>query len=107
MLFYLVLRDKEYFIEVSKWFVGIHWDYFPSVMSIFVYLALFHWLWNSYVLVQCAQIFMHASDSLLSIQKMTGGGSPIGGRHCRTNETPVCTTMASFLSFDHKGDPVS
>lgn len=38
---------------------------------------------------------------------MTGGGRPAGGRHCSTSETPFCTTTASFLSFDHKGDPVS
>ncbi|TNN73691.1 hypothetical protein EYF80_016071 [Liparis tanakae] len=49
----------------------------------------------------------HANDSLLSIQKMTGGGSPAGGRHCSTRETPTCTAIASFLSFDHKGDPAS
>lgn len=38
---------------------------------------------------------------------MTGGGRPAGGRHCNTSETPFCTTTASFLSFDHKGDPAS
>lgn len=48
---------------------------------------------------------MSANNSLLSIQKMTGGGRPAGGRHCNTSETPFCTTTASFLSFDHKGDP--
>lgn len=48
-----------------------------------------------------------AKNSLLSIQKMTGGGRPAGGRHCNTSETPFCTTTASFLSFDHKGDPAS
>lgn len=48
----------------------------------------------------------HTNDSLLSIQKMTGGGSPAGGRHCSTREAPFCTVKASFLSFDHKGDPV-
>lgn len=47
------------------------------------------------------------NDSLLSIQNMTGGGSPAGGRHCNTRETPTCTAMASILSFDHKGDPGS
>lgn len=51
--------------------------------------------------------FFHTNDSLLSIQKMTGGGSPAGGRHCSTREAPFCTVKASFLSFDHKGDPVS
>lgn len=38
---------------------------------------------------------------------MTGGGRPAGGRHCNTSETPFCTTTASFLSFDHKGDPAN
>lgn len=38
---------------------------------------------------------------------MIGGGRPAGGRHCNTNDTPFCTTMSSFVSFDHKGDPVS
>lgn len=38
---------------------------------------------------------------------MTGGGSPAGGRHCSTREAPFCTVKASFLSFDHKGDPAS
>lgn len=53
------------------------------------------------------QTYLCAHDSLLSIQKITGGGRPAGGRHCNTNETPFCTAMASFLSFDHRGDPVS
>lgn len=53
------------------------------------------------------QICVYADDPLLSIQKMTGGGRPAGGRHCNTSETPFCTTIASFLSFDHKGDPAS
>lgn len=52
-------------------------------------------------------VAISANNSLLSIQKMTGGGRPAGGRHCNTSETPFCTTTASFLSFDHKGDPVS
>lgn len=38
---------------------------------------------------------------------MTGGGSPAGGRHCSTRGAPFCTVKASFLSFDHKGDPAS
>lgn len=42
---------------------------------------------------------------LLSIQKMIGGGRPAGGWHCRTRETPSCTTMGSILSFAHRGDP--
>lgn len=49
----------------------------------------------------------YGNDALLSIQKMTGGGSPAGGRHFSTREPPICTAIASFLSFDHKGDPAS
>lgn len=59
------------------------------------------------LLLWSVQICLYAVDPLLSIQKMTGGGRPAGGRHCNTRETPFCTTTASFLSFDHKGDPVS
>lgn len=50
---------------------------------------------------------LYENNSLLSIQKMTGGGSPAGGRHGSTRGVPTCTMMASIFSFDHKGDPVS
>lgn len=43
---------------------------------------------------------------LLSIQNMIGGGSPAGGRHGSTKETPSWTTNGLIVSFDHKGDSV-
>lgn len=46
--------------------------------------------------------FIHV-HSLLSIQKMSGGGRPGGGLHGRISEEPSVTRIGSRTSLGHRG----